>query len=299
MENNTNTEPTTDNSLPLNVELTMPTEPVVLPSPAVVQPTLKNNQRAIWVLMIMIVLPAIIFGLFMAYSNNYSVAIKKAADAQKDLDKPAFQESTVLPVTDEPTNSNNNTTKPNTTETNSSGETLVTEKPVAPDSSIINTMTNITSGVNFSCGIGPDSLAYCWGDGPYGELGNYNLDLRNSSTPVAVYTGGVLKGKTIKSISAGDHHTCAIASDDQAYCWGIGTYGELGNSYQQVNNYPTAVFTYGALAGKTVKTIKSTARYTCVVASDNLTYCWGLGIFGNDEHDNLKSQLSPALHAAL
>lgn len=306
MENNTNTESTADSSQPLNVGPILPTEPVidpalnVIPPSVAVQSTPKNNQRVALILAVMIVVPAIIFGLFVSYSNTYSVAIQTAADAKKTLNKPVFQESTNQPVSDIPTNKDKDTaTNPATTDTNFSSETVITKKPTTQNLPSVSNMTNITVGINFYCGIGPDSLAYCWGVGSDGELGNYDLNVHSSSVPVAVYAGDVLKGKTIKYISAGDHHTCVIASDNQAYCWGIGTYGELGNSYQQVNNYPTAVDTGGALKGKTIKSITSAARYSCVVASDNLTYCWGLGIFGTDEHGNIKSQLSPALHAAL
>ena len=52
-----------------------------------------------------------------------------------------------------------------------------------------------------------------------GQLGNNSTI--NSGVPVAVNTSGVLAGKTIKQISAGSSHTCAIASDDKAYCWGV------------------------------------------------------------------------------
>ena len=69
-----------------------------------------------------------------------------------------------------------------------------------------------------SCAIVLNGRAYCWGSGNSGKLGNGST--ASSRVPVAVNTSGVLAGKTIKQISAGENHTCAIASDNRAYCWG-------------------------------------------------------------------------------
>jgi alpha-tubulin suppressor-like RCC1 family protein len=38
--------------------------------------------------------------------------------------------------------------------------------------------------------------------------------------PVAVDVSGVLSGKSILQISLGEYHTCVIANDLKAYCWG-------------------------------------------------------------------------------
>lgn len=42
-------------------------------------------------------------------------------------------------------------------------------------------------------------------------------------------------------ISSGDNHTCAIASDDQADCWGGNFYGELGNGTTTHSPVPVKV----------------------------------------------------------
>ena len=76
--------------------------------------------------------------------------------------------------------------------------------------------TTISAGSNHSCAIA-DGQAYCWGSGGDGRLGNNSET--DSLVPVAVDTSGVLSGKTITAISAGERHTCAVA-DGRAYCWG-------------------------------------------------------------------------------
>ena len=45
-----------------------------------------------------------------------------------------------------------------------------------------------------------------------------------------------------KQIAAGSDHTCAIASNDQAYCWGYNLYGQIGDNTSGTNRLvPTAV----------------------------------------------------------
>lgn len=134
-------------------------------------------------------------------------------------------------------------------------------------------LSQITTGDDFSCGIGTDNNAYCKGENKYGQLGD-GTEI-SSAEIVAVYTGGVLRGKTIKSIMAGHAYACVIASDDQAYCWGANGSGNLGNKSNWGSPYPAAVYTGGVLSGKTIKQISVGSGHTCAIASDNQAYCWG------------------------
>ena len=136
----------------------------------------------------------------------------------------------------------------------------------------------ISAGGLYTCAIAPDNNVYCWGNGYLGVLGNNST--ADSSVPVAVSTTGVLAGKTIKQISAGGSYTCAIASDDKAYCWGNGSSGKLGNSSTTNSSVPVAVNTTGVLAGKTIKQISASESHTCAIASDDKAYCWGGGTGG-------------------
>jgi len=141
------------------------------------------------------------------------------------------------------------------------------------------TMKYITAaGAYTVCGIASDNNAYCWGRNTYGELGNNSTS--DSWVPVAVNTSGVLSGKTIKSIAAGEVHTCAIASNNQAYCWGSNWYGELGNNSSSDSSVPVAVNNVGVLSDKTIKSITNGTFHSCVIASDNQAYCWGADYTG-------------------
>ena len=149
------------------------------------------------------------------------------------------------------------------------------------------TIKQITAGNSYFCVIASDDKAYCWGSNNFGQLGNGNL--KNSSTPTPVSTTGVLAGKTIKQITAGTEFTCAIASDDKAYCWGSNSSGQLGNNSTINSGVPVAVNTSGVLAGKTIKQISAGSSHTCAIASDDKAYCWGSnssGELGNNSTIN-------------
>lgn len=136
----------------------------------------------------------------------------------------------------------------------------------------------LSTGSGHSCGISNEDKAYCWGTNTYGELGNNSTT--DSSSPVAVNTAGVLAGKTILSIAASYNHTCVVASDNLAYCWGLNTTGELGNNSLVSSSVPVAVYTAGALSGKTVKSVSPGFAASCLIASDNQAYCWGSNLNG-------------------
>jgi len=158
------------------------------------------------------------------------------------------------------------------------------------------TWKQIASGRDHTCAIASDDQAYCWGDNNYGQLGNGDMSLNHSLAPIAVQSsdpGDVLYGKTIKQISAGYYYTCAIASDDQAYCWGDGWSGQLGNDLIGDTPVPVAVDTSGVLSGKTIKQIAPSESHTCAIASDDQAYCWGRGHTGQLGDDLGSNSLVP------
>lgn len=131
--------------------------------------------------------------------------------------------------------------------------------------------------------------ASCWGFNTNGQIGN------NSTTevhvPTAVDTSGVLAGKTVTDISAGQSDTCAVASG-AAYCWGLNSSGQLGNNSITESHVPVAVDTSGVLAGKTVTAISASGTHTCAIA-DNEPYCWGNNANGRLGNNSTTDSLVP------
>lgn len=90
-------------------------------------------------------------------------------------------------------------------------------------------ITALSAGEKHTCALSPDPSAamknvQCWGDNTYGQMG-HSFTGKFSSSPVDVtgFTGEAAL------ISAGYEFTCLLSKDDQAYCWGITSYGQGGN----------------------------------------------------------------------
>lgn len=133
------------------------------------------------------------------------------------------------------------------------------------------TIKQVSVGEYHTCVIASDDKVYCWGRNTSNELGDgNNVD---SNVPVAVKADGVLAGKTIKQVSAGAFHTCAIASDNKAYCWGNNGNGQLGSGAS--SSTPVATSQGAIPAGVILTKISAGHAHTCVLASNNKTYCWG------------------------
>ena len=171
---------------------------------------------------------------------------------------------------------------------NSTTQSLV---PVAVDTAGIlagATITNISAGLGHSCAVA-DSTASCWGSNISGQLGDNSTT--QSPVPVAVDTSGVLAGATITDIGAGAGHSCAVA-DGTASCWGVNTYGQLGDNSTTQSLVPIAVDTSGVLAGTTVTDVGVGQSHTCAVA-DGGGACWGQNLSGQLGDNSLTQRLVP------
>lgn len=167
--------------------------------------------------------------------------------------------------------------------------------PVAVDNTGVlsgKAITAIAAGGYHTCVIA-SGQPYCWGAAGFGRLGN-GMVSGQSNVPIAVDTTGVLSGKTITAIAPGTSHTCAIASDQAAYCWGLNNNYQIGNpSVSGYTAVPVAVDTTTGLAGKTVTIIASGVYHTCAVASGQM-YCWGNNGYGQIGNNTTAMQASPA-----
>jgi alpha-tubulin suppressor-like RCC1 family protein len=138
----------------------------------------------------------------------------------------------------------------------------------------------VASGLSHSCGIDAAGRAFCWGSNSDGQLGSPSVAER-STTPVAVATG-----LRFRTITAGMAHSCGVAEDNRAYCWGFNGNGELGNraNQQGAQRSSTPIPVDGNLS---FQSVVAGTYHTCGIAGDGRAYCWGanhIGQLGNAEH---------------
>jgi alpha-tubulin suppressor-like RCC1 family protein len=125
-------------------------------------------------------------------------------------------------------------------------------------------------GAGHTCAITAAGAAYCWGDNTVGELGSIT---GGSESDSAQAVGG---GHVFRAIAGGGKHTCALAADSTAYCWGSNFSGQLGDSGREVTT-GVPVATYG---GRKYVAIAAGASHTCAIGADSSAYCWGDDSFG-------------------
>ena len=133
--------------------------------------------------------------------------------------------------------------------------------------------------------------AYCWGSNSNGQLGDGSTS--STTSPVPVYTGGVLAGKTLTQIVAGGSSTCTLDSTGLAYCWGLDSSGQLGNNSTAQSPVPVAVSASGVLAGVTLAQIATGSGTTCALSTGGAGYCWGQDANGELGNNSTTSTTVP------
>jgi alpha-tubulin suppressor-like RCC1 family protein len=123
-----------------------------------------------------------------------------------------------------------------------------------------------------TCGWSAEGAAYCWGLNFWEQLGD-GTDEDYRETPVRVRTS-----LPLSALTTGVSHTCGLASDGAAYCWGANGFGAVGVGRPvtyHVFSTPVAV-----TGGLRFSAIAAGAAHACGVAQPSgAAYCWGM----NDE----------------
>ena len=92
-------------------------------------------------------------------------------------------------------------------------------------------MRYITAGDSHTCIVLSDNLVKCFGMGADGQLGNEAIDNIGDGVGASIATSSAVAlgaGRTVRSISAGASHTCALLDNAMVKCWGYGAVGALG-----------------------------------------------------------------------
>lgn len=124
-----------------------------------------------------------------------------------------------------------------------------------------------------------DGLVFSWGESDAGQLGNNSVGL-DALSPVAVYTSGLLNGKTVSKIAASGDSGYALTSDNGLYAWGEAGLGQLGNNSAVDSSVPDAVDVSGVLAGKTIAAVVGGGSTAYALTTDGLIASWGGGASG-------------------
>jgi alpha-tubulin suppressor-like RCC1 family protein len=148
----------------------------------------------------------------------------------------------------------------------------------------------VSAGGVHTCGLTPFNVAFCWGFNENGRLGDGTTTTQ--LLPVKVL-GGLQFSQLSASHAFADAATCAVTTDDRAYCWGGNQHGQLGDG--TINDRLTP----GAVAAQ-LRFIAVSAGFshTCGVNSFNRVFCWGDNRFGQlGDNSRTNSLVSVRVHA--
>ena len=140
------------------------------------------------------------------------------------------------------------------------------------------TLASVTAGRTYSCALSTDGVAYCWGAGTGGQLGNGSTSVQYS--PVAITTTALPGDKTLKSIAGGYGVVCAIASDDSVYCWGANNTSQLGDGTASTRMTPTRT---NASFVQPIAFLSGGFDSFCSLGVDSQAYCWGGNAYGQSQ----------------
>jgi alpha-tubulin suppressor-like RCC1 family protein len=130
--------------------------------------------------------------------------------------------------------------------------------------------STISAGQVHTCALNAAGEAFCWGPNSFGKIGTGDPETAIRTLPRAV-AGGL----TFKSIAAGGNHTCALRPSGSAYCWGLGSSGQLGTGSTANRLTPSLV-----AASLVFTRIATGYAHTCGLVASGTLYCWGNNFYG-------------------
>jgi len=135
--------------------------------------------------------------------------------------------------------------------------------------------STISAGDSHTCAVTTRGTAYCWGSDATGQLGRNGV-VAPADYPQPVDSSQLAVGSAWRRISAGREHSCGVATDGAAYCWGRAVAGRLGEgSSAGTRPRPTAVSVAHLPAGSTWSEVDAGGDFSCGLTSQRAVYCWG------------------------
>ena len=141
----------------------------------------------------------------------------------------------------------------------------------------------LVAGQYFTCGHKPDGSVLCWGSvNDHGQLGR-GFAGGGSFTPTPVQ-GGV----SFARIAAGANHACGVDVGGVAYCWGLNSSGQLGDSSSTDRYAPHVV-----ARGLSFASVTAGGAHTCGILTDSTVYCWGANGSGQLGNGSVNADSAP------
>lgn len=146
----------------------------------------------------------------------------------------------------------------------------------------------IDAGLYHACAVTSSGKVKCWGENPYGQLGNGRTNAQ--VTPVTIsrpITDAV-------SLSAGLSGTCALTRNADVRCWGANFLGQLGDGTTSDRYIPVPVVGLSNVAN-----IAPGWYHTCAATRSGSALCWGYNAAGQLGDGTSQTRLTPVVVSGL
>ena len=123
---------------------------------------------------------------------------------------------------------------------------------------------------------------FCWG---YATAGETTQGVQGCPWSTPCVPAALNGDPAFRVVSTGNHHSCGLSADGEAFCWGLDVSGQLGSSADADScqlSYPmpcslTPVPVDGSLR---FNDIVAGSDHTCALARGGEAFCWGYGSGG-------------------
>ena len=138
----------------------------------------------------------------------------------------------------------------------------------------------ISLGGQFSCALANSRAIKCWGHNNEGQLGlglstDMNIGDAHGEMGSALNTLDFGPGFVPSQMSVGYRHACVVSAGGVCQCWGLGTFGQLGQGSTGSSTTPLTV-----PGVSNVALVSAEVTSTCVVDIFNAMRCWGYNGYG-------------------
>jgi alpha-tubulin suppressor-like RCC1 family protein len=127
------------------------------------------------------------------------------------------------------------------------------------------TYTALSAGQNHACAVRNNGTLWCWGLNTSGQIG-----VGNSASPVLSPTQITTTSDWATPALGQGTSTCAIKQSGELWCWGTGSYGQLGLGSLSSFNTPRLVPSLTPW-----KAASYGNEHTCAISTTGQLSCWG------------------------
>ncbi|MHB8586595.1 MAG: RCC1 domain-containing protein [Thermoplasmatota archaeon] len=146
---------------------------------------------------------------------------------------------------------------------------------------LLRNATQVVAGAWHACAENAsDGTLWCWGQNFWGQVGDGTVG--NRLEPVRVLNPALAgwQGTNATWLALGRAHSCAGRSDGTLWCWGFGTYGQLGTGAWGTTGVDYFTTQPAQVIGGRFVDGGASDFATCGIRTSGALWCWGDNHFG-------------------